>query len=123
GILNVDVDALGVYSLRVTDVNGCTNTSNQVAILDSASSRCFIYPNPTSGQFQVRYYSVRNNVLPRSVTVYNANGDRVLTQFYTIGRPYDRMDVDLRKHGKGVYWVEVGDMNGNRLTMCRVIVQ
>lgn len=123
GTLNVDVDGLGDYSLRVTDVNGCTNTSNTVSITDSASGRCFIYPNPTSGMFQVRYYSVLNNVLPRSVTVYNANGDRVLTQFYTIGRPYDRMDVDLRKHGKGLYWVEVGDMNGNRLTMCRVVVQ
>ena len=123
GILNVDVDGQGLYTLRVMDVNGCTNTSNSVAILDSASGKCFIYPNPTSGQFQVRYYSVANNVLPRSVTVYNANGDRVLTQFYTIGRPYDRMDVDLRKSGKGLYWVEVGDMNGNRLTMCRVVVQ
>ena len=63
--LNVDVDALGDYVLRVTDVNGCTNTSNQVSIRDSASGKCFIYPNPNSGQFQVRYYSVANNVLPR----------------------------------------------------------
>jgi subtilisin-like proprotein convertase family protein len=123
GTLNVDVDGQGVYTLRVTDVNGCTNTSNAISILDSASGRCFIYPNPTSGQFQVRYYSAANNVLPRSVTVYNANGDRVFTQFFTIGRPYDRMDVDLRRNGKGLYWVEVGDLNGNRLTMCRVVVQ
>ncbi|MBP6285422.1 MAG: M36 family metallopeptidase [Ferruginibacter sp.] len=123
GILNVDVDGLGDYRLNVIDVNGCTSTSNTISIRDSVSGRCFIYPNPTSGQFQVRYYSVANNVLPRSLTVYDAKGDRILTQFYTIGRPYDRMDVDLRKSGKGLYWVEIGDMNGNRLTMCRVIVQ
>ncbi len=123
GTLGLGVDDLGLYTLRVTDVNGCTNTSNAISILDSASGRCFIYPNPTDGKFQVRYYSVANNVLPRYVTVYNANGDRVLTQKYTIGRPYDRMDVDLRKHGKGLYWVEVGDGNGNRLTMCRVVIQ
>ena len=124
GILNnVDVDQLGDYRLTVTDVNGCTASSNIVTIKDSVSGRCFIYPNPTSGQFQVRYYSAPNNVLPRSLTVYDAKGTRVLTQFYTIGRPYDRMDVDLRKSGKGLYWVEIGDMNGNRLTMCRVIVQ
>ena len=124
GILNnVDVDQLGDYRLSVTDVNGCTASSNIVTIKDSVSGRCFIYPNPTSGQFQVRYYSAPNNVLPRSLTVYDAKGTRVLTQFYTIGRPYDRMDVDLRKSGKGLYWVEIGDMNGNRLTMCRVIVQ
>ncbi|HNU89514.1 MAG TPA: T9SS type A sorting domain-containing protein, partial [Ferruginibacter sp.] len=105
-------------------VNGCTNKSNIISILDSASGRCFIYPNPTSGEFDVRYYSVLNNSnLPRTVTVYNASGGRVLTQTYTVGAPYQRMHVDMRKYGKGLYWVEVGDRNGNRLTMCRVVIQ
>jgi subtilisin-like proprotein convertase family protein len=119
----LDVDGMGDYQLRVTDANGCTNTSNTITIKDSASGKCFIYPNPTSGKFQVRYYSVANNVLPRTLTVYDAKGDRVFTQFYTIGRPYDRMDVDMRAFGKGLYWVEIGDLNGNRLTMCRVVIQ
>ena len=123
GTLVVDVDGMGVYQLRVTDVNGCTSTSNTITIRDSASGKCFIYPNPTSGKFQVRYYSVANNVLPRSLTIYDAKGDRVFTQMYTIGRPYDRMDVDMRAMGKGLYWVEIGDLNGNRLTMCRVVIQ
>ena len=123
GTLVRDVDGLGVYQLRVTDVNGCTNISNSITLKDSASGKCFIYPNPNSGQFQVRYYSVANNVLPRSLTIYDAKGDRVFTQFYTIGRPYDRMDVDMRAYGKGLYWVEIGDMNGNRITMCRVVIQ
>ena len=123
GKLIVDVDGLGDYSLRVTGVNVCTNTSNTVSITDSVSGKCFIYPNPNSGQFQVRYYSVANNVLPGSLTIYDTKGDRVLTQFYTIGRPYDRMDVDMRAYGKGLYWVEIGDMNGNRLTMCRIVIQ
>ena len=123
GTLNVDVDGLGDYQLRVTDVNGCTNSSNIVTIKDSASGRCFIYPNPNSGQFQVRYYSVANNVLPRGIVVYDAKGDRVMTQNYTVGRPYDRMDVDMRRFGKGLYWVEIVDRNGNRITMCRVAIQ
>ena len=123
GTLSVNVDGLGDYQLRVNDVNGCTNVSNIITIKDSVSGKCFIYPNPNSGQFQVRYYSSANNVLPRSLTVYDAKGDRVLTQFYTIGRPYDRMDVDMRKYGKGLYWVEIGDMNGNRITMCRIVIQ
>jgi len=122
--LTLDVDKLGDYRLRVTDVNGCTNTSNTISILDSVSGKCFIYPNPTDGKFEVRYYSVYNNSsLPRSVTVYNASGERVLTQMYSVGAPYQRMHVDMRKNGKGLYWVEVGDRNGNRLTMCRVVIQ
>ena len=123
GLLTIDVDGMGNYQLRVTDVNGCTNVSNTVSITDSVSGKCFIYPNPNSGKFQVRYYSALNNVLPRGVSVFDAKGDRVLTQSYTVGRPYDRMDVDLRKFGKGLYWVEIVDMNGNRITMCRVVVQ
>jgi hypothetical protein len=123
GSILLDVDGMGDYQLRVTDVNGCTNISNTITIKDSASGKCFIYPNPTSGKFQVRYYSVANNVLPRTLTIYDAKGDRVFTQFYTIGRPYDRMDVDMRAFGKGLYWVEIGDLNGNRLTMCRVVIQ
>jgi Secretion system C-terminal sorting domain len=119
----VDVDNLGIYSLRVTDINGCTSTSNSITIKDSASGRCFIYPNPTSGMFQVRYYSVANNVLPRTLTVYDSKGDRVFTKQYIIGRPYDRMDVDMRAYGKGLYWVEIGDLNGSRITMCRVVIQ
>jgi subtilisin-like proprotein convertase family protein len=123
GTLKVDVDGMGLYTLRVTDVNGCTNTSNSAIVKDSASGRCFIYPNPNSGTFQVRYYSVANNVLPRGIVVYDAKGDRVFLQNYTVGRPYDRMDVDMRAYGKGLYWVEIVDNNGNRLTMCRVVIQ
>ncbi|MBK8496907.1 MAG: hypothetical protein IPL50_19345 [Chitinophagaceae bacterium] len=72
----MDIDGLGDYQLRVTDVNNCTNSSNIITIKDSVSGKCFIYPNPTSGKFQVRYYSVANNVLPRTLTIYDAKGDR-----------------------------------------------
>jgi hypothetical protein len=124
GTLKVDVDGMGTYSLRVTDVNGCTNTSNTALVKDSASGKCFIYPNPNSGTFQVRYYSVAgNSSIPRGIVVYDTKGDRVKVQNYAIGRPYDRMDVDMRAYGKGLYWVEIVDRNGNRLTMCRVVIQ
>jgi subtilisin-like proprotein convertase family protein len=123
GALTIDVDGQGDYQLRVTDVNNCTNLSNVLTIKDSVSGRCFIYPNPSSGKFQVRYYSAPNNVLPRAVSVFDSKGERVLTQKYIVGRPYDRMDVDLRKYGKGLYWVEIMDDNGARLTMCRVVIQ
>jgi hypothetical protein len=124
GSILLDVDGQGDYQLRVTDANGCTNTSNTITIRDSANGKCFIYPNPNSGVFQVRYYSVAGNSnLPRTLTIYDSKGDRVYTKYYTIGRPYDRMDVDMRAYGKGLYWVEIGDRNGNRLTICRVVIQ
>ncbi len=121
--LLVGIDGLGDYTLRVTDVNGCTNTSNLVSLTDSVSGRVFIYPTPNGGQFQVRYYSIINNTsLPRGVNVYDARGKRLITQTYSISAPYARMDVDLRNHGTGVYWVEVVDVSGNRLAMGRTEV-
>ncbi|MBS1510461.1 MAG: choice-of-anchor J domain-containing protein [Bacteroidetes bacterium] len=121
--LLIDIDKLGDYSLRVTDVNGCTNTSNTVSIKDSVTGKVFIYPNPNSGQFQVRYWSIVNNTnLPRGINVYDATGKRVSTLKYSISAPYARMDVDLRNYGTGVYWIEVVDVVGNRLAMGRAEV-
>jgi hypothetical protein len=118
----VDVDHLGAYRLRVTDVNGCTNTSNQVTIGDSTSGRVFISPNPNSGQFIVRYNPTHNNVLPRGINIYDARGKRILTQNFTLGVPFAPMPINLTNMGSGVYWVEVVDVNGDRLAVGRVEV-
>ena len=87
---------------------------------DSTSGRVWIYPNPTGGQFGVRYNPTHNNVLPRGVNIYDAQGKRVLTQTYTLGIPFAPMNVDLSNHSSGIYWVEVVDVDGNRLAMGRV---
>jgi len=121
--LSVNTDGLGLYTLRVTDVNGCTNTSNAVRISDSSTGKLFIYPNPNNGIFQVRYYSAAGNILARGITVYDAQGARVMVQNFTNTAPYSRMDLDLTKYGKGIYWIELGDRNGNRLAVGRAIVQ
>jgi subtilisin-like proprotein convertase family protein len=123
GSLTIDVDGIGNYTLKVQDVNGCVNTSAVLAITDSVSGKLFIYPNPNSGQFQVRYYSALNNTgLPRGINVFDARGKRVLTKSYSITAPYARMDVNLTNLSTGIYWVEVVDGEGNRLAIGRAEV-
>lgn len=116
----VDIDHLGTYKLTVTDVNGCFNTSNLVTISDSLSGRVFIYPNPNSGLFQVRYNPVHNNVTPYGINILDALGKRISSQNYTLGTAYAPMYVNLGNYSTGVYWVEVVDVDGNRLAMGRV---
>ena len=116
----VRVDGQGSYRLRVVDVNGCVNTSNTVVIGDSTSGRVFISPNPTSGQFVVRYNPAHNIVTPNGINIFDAMGKRVLTQKYTLGIPFAPMAVDLSNQATGVYWVEVVDLDGNRLAVGRV---
>jgi hypothetical protein len=115
--LLVTADGLGDYTLRVTDVNGCTNTSAPITIADSASGKVFIYPNPNSGIFQVRYYSSVNTISPRGINVYDSRGKKLFSQTYAIGAPYSRMDVNLSNQGSGLYMIEVVDVDGNRLAV------
>ena len=119
---DVDIDHLGDYSLTLTDVNGCTNTSGIYTINDSASNKLWIYPSPNLGHFQVRYHSAKGNILARTLTVYDSKGAKVLQGSYTIGKSYDAMNVDLTNFGRGVYFVELGDFQGKRIAVGRVVV-
>jgi len=120
--ISVDVDGMGDYVLTVNDVNGCIGSSNTVTISDSASGKVFIYPNPNGGVFQVRYYASLNTRAPHGLNIYDSKGSRISANQYPNNAPYQRMDVDLRKHGKGIYWVEVIDVNGERLAVGRAVV-
>ncbi|MBK7559739.1 MAG: T9SS type A sorting domain-containing protein [Chitinophagaceae bacterium] len=121
--LLVDISGLGDYQLKVTDVNGCTDLSNIITIVHSFALTLFTYPNPSAGMFQVRYYSETNSALQRSLTVYNNRGERISTQTFTQTIPYQKIDIDIRAHGKGLYWIELRDAAGKRLAVNRAVVQ
>ena len=121
--INLNVDDQGTYQATIIDLNGCTGISNELVIADSASSKLFVYPNPNRGQFQVRFFSAAGNQLPRSMLVYDAKGALVYNQVYSIGRSYDKMDVDFSKFSKGVYFINLLDNAGKRLAVGKVAVQ
>jgi hypothetical protein len=121
--LLVDINGLGDYQLRVTDVNGCTNLSNIISIVHSFALTLFTYPNPSAGIFQVRYYSEVNSTEQRSLMVYNNQGERIITRTFTQTIPYQKIDIDIRAHGKGLYWIELRDAGGKRLAINRAVVQ
>ena len=122
--LVVDVDGLGEYSVSVNDANGCGAAAPAtISIADASSDIMFIYPNPNSGQFQIRYHSAAgNNALPRIVNIYDSKGARVYSRTYTIAVPYSRLDVDMSAFQAGVYQVELADKNGKRLKTGRVLI-
>jgi subtilisin-like proprotein convertase family protein len=123
-ILHVNYGSPGDYQLRVTDANNCgVGVSNIVSIANSFASNMLTYPNPSGGIFEVRYNSEPNNTLQRSLSVYNNRGEKIITRNFTQTIPYQKIEVDVRAHGKGLYWVEVRDANGKRLGMNRVVVQ
>ncbi|MEO6405902.1 MAG: T9SS type A sorting domain-containing protein, partial [Ferruginibacter sp.] len=121
---NATVDDFGDYAVVVTDLNtGCSNTTNRVTLKDSVSNILFIYPNPSNGQFIVRYYSPNSTNLVRTLNVYDSKGSRVYTKAYNITRTYDRMDVNLDNAASGVYLVELKDDKGSRIAAAKVRIK
>ncbi len=121
----VNFSNLGLYHLRVTDIGGCTNVSDTLRIRDSTlfAREIYVYPNPSpGGQFQIRLNMTSNNVLTRKLIVYDNKGLRLLTKSFNQTIPYEKIDVDIRAYGRGIYWVEIEDANGKRIDMKRVII-
>ncbi len=114
-LTGINLDKLGSYTVNVTNAAGlpCSKTSTLVAITDSITTKLFIYPSPNNGQFKVSYYTASTNP-KNTLAIYDAKGARVYLKQYAITNPYQIMDVDMRKNGKGVYRVVLLDI-GNKV--------
>ncbi|MEO8772126.1 MAG: T9SS type A sorting domain-containing protein, partial [Ferruginibacter sp.] len=121
--LDVHYAELGAYSASVTDVNGCSGNSNSIAIADSIVNIAFIYPNPNSGFFQVRFQGVEFNGLPRIITLFDGKGARVLQQSYATVTSYQVMDVHAEKLSRGIYALILSDASGKTLGTGKVIIR
>ncbi|HRD58718.1 MAG TPA: M43 family zinc metalloprotease [Ferruginibacter sp.] len=115
------IDWFGQYYVTVTDANGCSKNSNTVTLSDKASKLLFIYPNPSTGVFQVRYYTTSPTEF--SLNVYDEKGARVWSKKYAANARYEQMLVNLGRNAQGTYTVEVKAPNGKRLAAGRVVIQ
>lgn len=108
---NVGVDGLGTYRLVFTDINGCSGTSNNVALTANQNFEFWVYPVPNDGRFLVRFYSFTLGV-KRTLRVWDAKGSVVFEKEFTMNSNYERMDVDISKNTAGTYYVELRDASG-----------
>jgi len=123
-ISGITVDQLGTYQARVTTTAGCTALSAPLVIKDSASDKLFIMPSPNNGQFKLRYYtSNRNFGFLRTVNIYDSKGALVYSKAIPVTAPYSIMDIDIRKAGKGLFFIVLGDDRGESLAEGKVVVQ
>jgi Ig-like domain CHU_C associated/Secretion system C-terminal sorting domain len=114
--VTANIDGLGNYTLKVTNVNGCVGTSNIVTISDSTQGKMFVYPNPSTGKFQVRYLSENNNLKPRKVVIYNAAGALVYQASFVMFGSYTPMNIDLTSMASGIYYIHLLDNDGKEIT-------
>ncbi len=120
------VDEEGIYEVTITDAKGCSSKkSNAINISDFASTRLFVYPNPSSGSFQVRYYNAGDLASPiaRTITIYSANGGRIFTKLFPVIARYDKMSVNIPNAQSGVYFIDLRDNKGRRIATGKIIIQ
>ena len=120
--IQVNIDDVGSYMLKIANPAGCFSTSNTVTITEASSNRLFVYPNPSNGKFQVRYFSDLNNLQPLQIAIYNSLGALIFSGKYTIFSSYSPISIDLTKHGDGVYHVKIINAAGKSLATETVIV-
>ncbi|MBL7726744.1 MAG: S8 family serine peptidase [Dinghuibacter sp.] len=117
----VSLGGLGSYSVTATNAAGCSGSSNVVVVADSATKNLFIMPNPNSGRFDVSFYTT---VLGKFyLVVTDAKLARVFSQVYTVNTPYQRMPVDIRNAGSGIYTVTLRGADGKRIASAKVLVK
>ena len=120
--ITVYANDAGNYKVTVTAPNGCSASSSNIFTPSASSNTLFIFPNPTSGLFNVAFNNGLASLGGRTLNVYDAKGARVFTKQYSLNLPFENMKVDLRKHAKGIYIVELVDSNGKFLASSRVNV-
>jgi hypothetical protein len=121
--LIVDVDKVGLYTVRVTTPSGCSTTSIGRRINAAASAQVWIAPNPSTGRFQVRFYS-RATVFnfKRTLLVYDTRGVLVHSVTVPITGPYSTIDVDLTAKPRGMYFLFLRKENEEKLGAGRIFL-
>jgi Ig-like domain CHU_C associated/Secretion system C-terminal sorting domain len=121
--INANIDALGNYTLKLTNANGCIGTSNIITISDSVQKKMFVYPNPSAGKFQVRYLSDNNNLQPRKITIYNEAGTQVYSASFVMFAGYTAMNIDLKNMAAGIYVIHLMDNSGKQLATESLLIR
>ena len=99
----------GVYTVTITDANGCTDTANvnititgQIELL--ASGQLTVYPNPTRADLTLDFNLANQSDV--TVRIFNANGqlinERILSDMQS-----DNFVMDVQKYPSGLYMLNV----------------
>ncbi len=111
----------GLYSVIITDANGCSNESddvsvNGVGITDVSSSLgVTVNPNPSTGMF---FISTGNFKGTFAITILDMAGREVMTQ--TVNGQLQQYPLDMSMVGDGVYILRL--TNGDATNYTRLVV-
>jgi Secretion system C-terminal sorting domain len=118
----IQANDAGNYKVTVTAPTGCVVTSANIFTPSNVvPTSLFVFPNPSTGLFNVSYNNGGSNLTARTLNVYDALGQKIYTKRYDVNVPFGNMQVDLRNKAAGMFTIELLDSNGKQLGINRVI--
>ncbi len=120
-LTGLTVTNIGTYRAEYTDLNGCRSTSADLIVSAQPSGNLYVYPNPSSGQFQVRFYNSANE--QATISIYDQKGARVYSRVFNTTIPYTSLNVDISRLAAGKYLVEVVNSAGRRIGAKWIVVR
>ncbi|MGB3006562.1 MAG: HYR domain-containing protein, partial [Chitinophagaceae bacterium] len=112
-LAGLTVNDIGTYKVTYTDPNGCVRTSADLVVSGQASGNLYVYPNPNTGLFEVRFFNLPNEMA--TVSVYDSKGARVYRKALTTTITYTSIGIDISSLPGGNYLVEVVNSTGRRI--------
>ena len=123
-----NVEQVGAYQVLIQAAYTgptlvCSNQSPVVTLTTTASSRLFIFPSPNDGRFIVSYFNNGGASTQRNIVIFDSKGSQVYNRKFAITGEYTLINIDLRQAGRGIYYVAVGDANGQKLADGKVHIR
>jgi hypothetical protein len=108
----VNEDSLGNYeAVFIAKLGNFANGITQINNPNELS----VYPNPNDGKFIVQHSSI----LLKSYVIYNMVGVNVLSHKSNLTNQFN---IDLSTQPKGIYFIEITDINNNYLNK-KIIIE
>jgi hypothetical protein len=87
-----------------------------VAETEAAQGEVIVYPNPSSGQFNIIYNALNNGEY--QVKIYNMVGQIVFAESYGAGVGLNTISLNIGQFGQGIYMLELSsnDLKGKQKT-------
>lgn len=111
---NIQVSVTGIFSVTVTDANGCTDsdaiqvTVNNCASIDELAFEAVIAPNPTAGNV---YVTFNNELQNAAIVVFDIQGKIISNIRHFSG---NELNVDLTNVESGIYFLTISQGNNNK---------
>jgi YVTN family beta-propeller protein len=122
----ISITANGIYTVTVTDANGCSATRTINAIITSIDNNntlagnLSLYPNPTDGIITLSFDNIAN--IKGNIVLFNALGQVIKTipLSFEEGHEDAKMTIDLTQQAAGVYFLKIESLGGK---MIRIVKQ